>query len=247
MNVWKHIQRSRRQGCVHVTVIDPDRQSPEHAGQTARIAAEAGSDLILVGGSTRMRPLLMAQTLKCIKSACPLPAVLFPCGADAVAPGADAVLFMSLLNSRSPRFLIREQSAAAPALRASGVEVISTGYLVLEPGMTVGRVGEADLVPRDDAEQAVRYALAAELFGMALLYLEAGSGAAAPVPAALIAAVRREVSMLLCVGGGIRTPAQAAAIARAGADLVVTGTLVEQESDKKKALSTLIAALKSSS
>ena len=110
--------------------------------------------------------------------------------------------------------------------------------------MRAGEVGEAGLIRRDDTDEAVRYAMAAENFGMAIVYLEAGSGAPEPVPTRMIAAVRQEISSLLCVGGGIRHPGQAAAVAAAGADIIVTGTIVEGRDDVEAVLVPLINAVK---
>jgi phosphoglycerol geranylgeranyltransferase len=228
-----------------LTLIDPDKQAPADAGRIAALAARAGSDAIMIGGSSQMMRAEVERTVKEIQAAAGLPAILFPSGAQAVAPSADAIFFMSLLNSRSPRYLMREQKNAVPFLKQAGIEMIPMGYLIVEPGMRAGEVGQADLIRRDDPEEAVRYALAAEAFGMAVVYLEAGSGAPEPVPASMVRAVRAAVSILLCVGGGIRRPEQAAAIAAAGADIIVTGTLVEGTADVEGALRPVIAAIKS--
>lgn len=244
MTVLDHIRQIRKKAPVHMTLIDPDKQSARDAGRIAAIAARVGSDAVMVGGSSRISRDDVNRTVEEIKAASGLPTILFPSGAEAVAPAADAIFFMSLLNSRSPQFLIREQKNAAPFLKKAGIEPISMGYLIVEPGMRVGQVGEADLIRRDDPAEAVRYAMAAENFGMAVVYLEAGSGAPQPVPTAMISAVRASISNLLCVGGGIRKPEQAAEIAAAGADIVVTGTLVEEEADIEAALAPIIRAAK---
>jgi len=207
-------------------------------------AARVGTSAIMIGGSTDTPRQEVNRTVEEVKAAVGLPTILFPSGAEAVAPAADAIFFMSLMNSRSPRYLVREQKEAAPFLRKAGIEPIPMGYLVIEPGMRVGEVGEADLIGRDDPDEAVRYAMAAEFFGMAIVYLEAGSGAPEPVPTAMVAAVRHAVSILVCVGGGIRRPEQAAAVANAGADIIVTGTLIEGEEDVGAALAPVIAAAK---
>jgi len=230
-----------------MTLLDPDKQSPEQAGRIARIVADAGTDAVMVGGSSALGREEVNRTVLEIKDATDLPVILFPSDAEAIAPAADAIFFMSLLNSRSPRFLVREQKQAAPFLRQAGIEPIAMGYLVIEPGMRVGEVGQADLIGRDDVDEAVRYAMAAENFGMAVVYLEAGSGAPDPVPTRMVAAVREAVSVLVCVGGGIRSGAQAAEIASAGADLIVTGTLVERETDVRQALERIIAATRGAS
>ena len=116
-------------------------------------------------------------------------------------------------------------------MKAWGLEAIPLAYLIVEPGMRAGEIGHADPIPREDATEAVRYALAAQYMGMQLVYLEAGSGAPEPVPSAMVTAVKRAISIPLIVGGGIRTPEAARAVARAGADIVVTGTVVEATHD----------------
>jgi phosphoglycerol geranylgeranyltransferase len=244
MTVLERIRLSRARARLHMTLIDPDKQAPEAAGRIAQIAAGAGSDAILIGGSSRVTRPEVENTLAQIKSAAALPTILFPSGAEGVAADADAIFYLSLLNSRSPRFLIREAMQAGAFLRRTGIQPISVGYLVIEPGMRAGEVGQADLIRRDDPDEAVRYAMAAENMGMSMLYLEAGSGAPEPVPAEMIVAVRAAISILLCVGGGIRYPEQAKMIAAAGADIIVTGTIVEGQGDVGAALAPLISAVK---
>jgi phosphoglycerol geranylgeranyltransferase len=244
MTILKRLRVIRARTRVHMTLIDPDKQTPAEAGRIAALAARAGSDAIMIGGSSKTARTVVDRTVREIKAAAGLPVILFPSGAQGVAPSADAIFFMSLLNSRSPQFLMREQKNAMPLLKKARIETIPMGYLIVEPGMRAGEVGQADLLRRDDPEEAIRYALAAEAFGMAIIYLEAGSGAPAPVPASMVRAVRTAVSIWLCVGGGIRKPEQAAAIARAGADMIVTGTLVEQTADVEGALRPIVAAIK---
>jgi len=244
MTVLEQLRQVRANRRLHLTLLDPDKQSPQQAGRIARMAAEAGSDAIMVGGSSTLPREEVNRTVVEIKKAVELPVILFPSGAEAVAPAADAIFFMSLLNSRLPRFLMREQKQAAPFLRKAGIEPIPMGYLIIEPGMRVGEVGQADLIGRDDADEAAAYAMAAEDFGMAVVYLEAGSGAPVPVSTRMVAAVRQAVSMLVCVGGGIRSAEQAAKIAAAGADMIVTGTLVERETDVKYALESIINTIR---
>jgi len=244
MRVIEWISQSRARAPLHMTLIDPEKQAAASAGRIAQIAAGAGSDAILIGGSTRITRPAVASTLAHVKSAAALPAILFPSSAEGVAAGADAIFYLSLLNSRSPRFLIREAMRAGAFLRQARIEPISVGYLIVEPGMRAGEVGEADLIRRHDLDEAVRYAMAAENMGMSVLYLEAGSGAPEPVPAAMIAAVRAAVSIWLCVGGGIRYAEQAKAVAGAGADIVVTGTIVEGQGDIGATLAPLISAVK---
>ncbi|HSV42647.1 MAG TPA: phosphoglycerol geranylgeranyltransferase, partial [Methanomassiliicoccales archaeon] len=140
---------------------------------------------------------------------------------------ADAIYFMSMLNSRNLKMVMGEQVAGAPIVRYLGLEPIPMGYVIVAPGMKVGEVGEANLVPREDIKLACAYALAAEYMGMKIVYLEAGSGAPAPVPSEMIAAVKKTITVPLIIGGGIRSPEQAEMVRKAGASIIVTGTIAE--------------------
>jgi len=206
-------------------------------------AAAAGTDAIMIGGSTGVTQDKVDETILAVKEAAKLPVILFPANAANLSPHADALYFMSLLNSRDPRLIIGEQRLAAPIVRSWGLETIPMAYLVIEPGMRAGQVGNADLISRKSPIVAIQYALAAQMLGMKLVYLEAGSGAPEPVPDKLVRAVREAIDIPVAVGGGIRTPEAARAIARAGADIVVTGTIVEVAREGN-ALRGIIAAVK---
>lgn len=212
---------------MHMTLIDPAKQSPEKAAAIAAKAAESGTDAVMVGGSTGVTQENLDATVDAIKKACKLPVIYFPSGANALARRSDAIYFMSMLNSRNVRNVSGEHWRAAPIIRKLGVEPISMGYIVVEPGMKVGEVGEADPVKRTDVPRAVGYAVATEMFGMDLVYLEAGSGAPEPVPSQMISEVKKSIRIPLIVGGGISCPDKAESVVRSGADIVVTGTLVE--------------------
>ncbi len=216
-------------GPVHLTLIDPDKSPGSAAARIARGAVELGSDVILLGGSTGISRDVMGAAAEAVRAAVDVPVVIFPEGPTSLTAKADAVLFMSLLNSRNLDLVIRTHARAAPAVRKMGLEAIPLGYLVIAPGMRVGEVGQVDAVARDDLSGAAGYALAAELLGMRFVYLEAGSGAPAPVPAPMVAAVRSALSIPLIVGGGIRTGADARTLLDAGAQLLVTGTITEEE------------------
>jgi phosphoglycerol geranylgeranyltransferase len=234
--VEDYLYRHLRHGPVHITLIDPDKQDPKVAGQMAKAAADAGSHAIMVGGSTAAGPKAMDRTVKLIKRLSGLPVILFPGGAHGVSAHADAIWFMMLLNSRSRDYLIGEQVKGAPIIDKLGMEAIPMGYIVVEPGGTVGKVGQADLVRHNDLDGAIRYALAAQYLGMRFVYLEAGSGAETPVPPAMIRAVKRAVRVPVIVGGGLRTADSAHDAIEAGADIIVTGTLVEGTIDVQKTL-----------
>jgi len=227
VNVYESILERRKKGPLHMTLLDPDKQAPAEAAALSFEAAAAGTDAIMIGGSTGVTQNKVDATVLAIKEAAKVPVILFPASAANLSPHADALYFMSLLNSRDPRLIIGEQRLAAPVVRAWGLETIPMAYLVIEPGMRAGEVGDAELISRKNPTVAVQYALAAQLLGMKLVYLEAGSGAPEPVPDRLIHAVREAIEIPLVVGGGIRTPGAAKAAIRAGADIVVTGTIVE--------------------
>lgn len=243
MSIAQDIARMRNKKKLHFSLLDPDKQDPKVAGSIAKTAEEAGSSAIMVGGSTLLTQEQVDETVKAIKNQSKLPVILFPSGSKFLSKYADAVFFMSLLNSRNLGFVIREHVRGAPFVKNTGIEPISMGYVIVEPGMTAGKVGEVDLVKKDDIETAVGYALAAQYLGMNFFYLEAGSGAPAPVSNEMISAVKKNIKIPLVIGGGIRDAKTAAEKAKAGADIVVTGTKLEEEKNLKKALSDIIKAI----
>lgn len=217
-----------REGAVHFTLIDPDKTPGVQAGQAAHRAEALGTDVILLGGSTGITSERMGEAARAVHASTSLPVVIFPQGPDSLTKEADALLFMSLLNSRDLRMVVRAQAATSLKVRALGLEPVPMGYLVVAPGMKVGEVGSADCLSREDPQGAAAWALAAEYLGMKLVYLEAGSGAPEPVPAVLVRAVRGVLSVPLIVGGGIRNAEHARALLEAGAQVLVTGTILEE-------------------
>ena len=233
----------------HVTLIDPDKQSPQVASDRACVAVEAGTSMIFVGGSTDTPDEIVHATCVAIQEGLELrafaasqspdgdeirwqvPVVLFPGGSHALSPAADAITFMMLMNSTDRRFLVGEQLRGAPYLDKFGVDALPTGYLVCHPGGKVGEVGSADLLMPDDVDLVKAYSLTAAMYGFKLLYLEAGSGANEQVNPELIKSARTTDGLTIIVGGGIRTPEQAKLAAESGADWVVTGTLTEDATD----------------
>jgi len=244
MKVMDYINDKIKHETLHMGLIDPDEQSPTVAGEVAEILESVGSDAVMVGGSTGIKKEQLDKTVKQIKKATEIPVILFPCGASTISPYADAIYFMSMLNSRDLTKVIGEQVVGAPIIKKIGVEPLPMGYLIVEPGMTVGKVGEADLLPRNDPSITVSYCLAAQYLGMRLIYLEAGSGAPEPVPGKMIESVKENIDVPLIVGGGIRTPEKAAQISNSGADVIVTGTLIEESSDLREKLKGIISAIK---
>lgn len=243
MSIADTIIQYTRTKKLHFALLDPDKQSPEAAGEIAETVTAAGSSAVMVGGSTLLSPQQVDDTVRAIKSHTDLPVILFPSGAKFLSRYADAVFFMSLLNSRNLDYVIREHVKGGMFVKRSGLEPISMGYVIVEPGMTAGRIGEADLIQRDDFDTAVGYALATEFLGMQFFYLEAGSGAPTPIPNEMIQAVKQHASIPLIVGGGIRDPQTAQEKARAGADIIITGTALEKEKNLKKTITAIIAAI----
>ena len=235
-------------GARHITLIDPAKQSAEVAAQRAMVAVECGSSMIFVGGSTdtpddvvhatctaiqeafELRMFAASQDPESEEDAWDIPVVLFPGGAHALSPAADAITFMMLMNSTKRAFLVGEQVRGAPYLDQFGVEALPTGYVVCAPGGRVGEVGGAELIQASDVELVRAYALCAKMFGFSLLYLEAGSGANAPVHPDLITSAASVDDLTLIVGGGLRTAEDVARAVQAGAQWVVTGTVTEDAS-----------------
>jgi phosphoglycerol geranylgeranyltransferase len=243
MTIAQSIVKQTNSRKLHFSLIDPDKQPPKSAGLMAKTAEEAGSSAIMVGGSTLTSQKQVDETVKAIKENSNLPVILFPSGAKFLSKYADAVFFMSLLNSRNLDYVIREHVKGAHFVKNSGIEPISMGYVIVEPGMTAGRIGEVDLVKRNDIDDAVGYGLSAQYLGMNFFYLEAGSGATEAVSDEMIKAVKSNIDIPLIVGGGIRDVETAKRKVIAGADIIVTGTTLEKEKNLKQTLEDIVDAM----
>jgi len=244
MTIAEDIKKMSREKTLHFSLLDPDKQKPNIAGKIATAVEEAGSSAIMVGGSTLVSQKQVDDTVKAIKEQSELPVILFPSGSKFLSKFADAVFFMSLLNSRNLDYVIREHVKGAKFVKQSGIEPISMGYVIVEPGMTAGRVGEVDLIKKEDVENAVGYALASQYLGMDFFYLEAGSGSPYPISNQMIMGVKKSINIPLIVGGGIRDATTAREKAKAGANIVVTGTKLEEEKNLKKVLVDIIKSIK---
>lgn len=244
MEVYESLMDKLREGnYLHFTLIDPGKQTPEEAFELAEFSKESGTDAIMIGGSTSVKKSILDETVIAAKET-ELPVILFPSNVNFLSRYANAVFFLSLLNSRNPRFIIREPAKGAPIIKNElKIEAISVGYIVVKPGMTVGKVGQADLIKEDDISSAVEYALFAQLCGFKFVYLEAGSGSPKTVPNEIIAGVKKELTIPLIVGGGIRDAETAKEIIEAGADIIVTGNIIEGQ--RFSELGEIIAAVKS--
>jgi len=222
------LDRIDAEGAIHMTLLDPERVGPEEAAAIAREAEEAGTAAIMVGGSTLASTEELDGVIKAMKNAgLKVPVILFPNNVSGISRHADAIWFMSLLNSMDPYYLVGAQVLGAPIVKRYGLEAMPMGYIILGEGGAAGVIGRALPLPYDKPELAAAYAMAAECLGMRFVYLEAGSGAKEPVPETVIAAVRKAIEVPLIVGGGLRDGDSVLRAVRAGADIVVTGTAVE--------------------
>ena len=231
MTVEQYMLDKIAKGTMHAALIDPDKQPAEKAGEMAKMMKEAGTDIIFVGGSSGITAENLSATSKAVKEQSGLPVILFGGTPDSLNKELDAVFFMQIVNAADPRFVTFGQVAAAPIIAKLGLESISMGYVIVEPGMTVARVSSAKVIGQDEIEKAVAYAMACKMFGFKFIYFEAGSGADRPIPPAMIKAIKTYVDLPLIIGGGIRTPEAAAAARAAGADIIVTGTFIEKGAD----------------
>ncbi|MCS6916756.1 MAG: geranylgeranylglyceryl/heptaprenylglyceryl phosphate synthase [Chitinophagales bacterium] len=241
-NLYNGLLQARKQGQKKFAVlIDPDKTDPEHLLRVIQVSRQSETDYFLVGGSMLLSQTL-AECVTVIKSLSDIPVILFPGSPLQICDGADALLLLSVISSRNAELLIGQHVTAAPALRASRLEIISTGYLLIDGGThtTVAYVSQSMPIPAGSIETAVCTAMAGELLGLRSLYLEAGSGARMPVSTALVRGVREHTQVPLFVGGGIRTAEQATELCRAGADVIVAGTATEESTET---ISTLAAAV----
>lgn len=214
---------------LHFTLIDPDKAADlSSLEKVAEQLASAGTDAFLIGGSIGVTPEEASNVARILKKQ-GLPVIIFPGNLNCLTPEADAVLFMMLLNTLEPYYLIQAQVAAAPIIAKYKLETLPTGYLVVDQGTSVAHVGRIYPIPREKPEIVAAYAMAAEMLGLKYIYLEAGSGAVEPVPPSFPATVKKYTKLVVIVGGGIRSPETARTLVQAGADVVVTGTIVEKD------------------
>jgi phosphoglycerol geranylgeranyltransferase len=221
------LDRINKDGAVHITLIDPEKTTPDEAVKITKNVKKAGSVAVMVGGSTIMETKIMDEVILALKQI-GLPIIIFPNNLAAISRYADAIWFMSLLNSISPYFIIGAQCLAAPIIKKYNIETIPMAYIIVGEGGAAATVGQALPLSFDHPEIILSYALAAQYLGMRFVYLEAGSGAKKPVPPSIISLIKKNVSLPLIIGGGINAPEAAFDAVKAGADIIVTGTLVEK-------------------
>ena len=226
-----HLLRAiKEDGVAHLTLFDPEKLTPLSAKRIASKVKEFGTAAAMVGGSTSTSVYELDAIVRAIKTS-GLKVILFPNDVAGLSRDADAVFFMSLLNSINPYYLSGAQALGAPLVKKYGLEPIPLAYLIVgENAGAAGFVGNANPIPYGKPELAALYALAAEYLGMRFVYLEAGSGAKQTVSTEMVATVRKASRMHIVAGGGIRSPATANALVQAGADVIVTGTIAEKAS-----------------
>ena len=229
--IYKELQLLKAEKKSGFAVLaDPDKISPADMSHLARLCNDARVDYLLMGGS-----LLMAHQMElCIqrfKTESDIPVILFPGSPAQVTPYADALLYLSLVSGRNAELLIGQHVASAPQVKASGLEVISTGYMVIDGGIqtTVSYMSHAQPIPADKPEIALCTAWAAELQGKHIIYMDAGSGARRPVSEEMISKVSSHTDIPLLVGGGILTAEKVYANCIAGANLIVVGNAIERD------------------
>jgi len=217
---------------LYFILIDPDKAN-SNLTKLIRTATDCGVDGFFIGSSV----LLSEKFEKCVKSVkqnTDRPVIIFPGSIYQISKFADAILFLSVLTSTNTEYIVGQQTLAAPIILNYGIEPISTAYLLIESGKTTSAVfiSQSKPIPRDKPDIALAYALTAQFLGMKLIYFEAGSGADNSVPAEIIKYVKNFVKIPLVIGGGIRTPETAFEKSEAGADIIVTGNILEDTSEK---------------
>ncbi|MCK5821695.1 MAG: geranylgeranylglyceryl/heptaprenylglyceryl phosphate synthase [Bacteroidales bacterium] len=209
-------------------LIDPDKSDQEYLEKCVSLAVKAQAKFILVGGSLVFNHL--GPVFQQLRQMTDLPLVLFPGSALQVSSEADSILFLSLISGRNPEYLIGNHVIAAPFVKKHKLEVIPTGYMLINGGQTttVEYISQTMPIPDNKPDLAVATALAGEMLGHKLIYMDAGSGALRPIPKQIISAVSNAISVPLIVGGGIRSAAEALLAYEAGADIIVVGNRVEE-------------------
>ncbi len=211
-------------------LIDPDKVRLGNLDRIIKSSIDAGVHYFLIGGSLIVNDML-DHCLDILRKATNIPLILFPGNSFQLSDKADAILFLSLISGRNPDLLIGHHVISAPFLKSSSLEVISTGYMLIDGGVdtTVSYISNTKPIPADKSDIAMCTAIAGELLGLKMIYLEAGSGAIHPVREEMIERVAQAVDVPLWVGGGIRTPEKALANLNAGADIIVIGNAVEKD------------------
>ncbi|MBN8789138.1 MAG: geranylgeranylglyceryl/heptaprenylglyceryl phosphate synthase [Terrimonas sp.] len=229
--IYQSITEKKKAGKKSFAVlIDPDKVDDAKISELAELTALAEVDYLLVGGSLVISNHLDEVVMQ-IKQQSNIPVILFPGTSSQITPHADALLYLSLISGRNPELLIGQHVISAPAVRKSGLEIISTGYMVIDGGAptTVSYISNATPIPSNKNEIAMCTAMAGEMLGMKLIYMDAGSGAQKSITESMISKVAGVIDVPLVTGGGIADPEKAYRNCKAGADLIVVGNAIEKD------------------
>jgi putative glycerol-1-phosphate prenyltransferase len=229
--IYTDLLKARQLGKKKLAVlIDPDKMRLGKLDQIIDLSIRCRVDYFFIGGSLLVNSQL-DQCLQTIRELCQIPMILFPGNSYQLSNKADAILFLSLVSGRNPDLLIGQHVIAAPYLKLSALEVLPTGYMLIDGGVgtTVLYMSNTSPIPSDKSDIAVCTAMAAEMLGLKLLFMDAGSGASRPVPAEMIESVRGAVSIPIIVGGGIKSADKVQENLKAGADLIVIGNAFEHD------------------
>jgi len=241
-SIYHSLTERKRQGKKSFAVlIDPDKVNDQKVEQLIGLAMEAHVDYFLVGGSLVVSNYL-DECVRLIKSQCPIPVILFPGSPSQVCKFADALLYLSLITGRNADLLIGQHVISAPVVRQSGLEIMPTGYMVIDGGAptTVSYISNAAPLPSDKNEIAICTAMAGEMLGMKLIYMDAGSGARRAISESMIAGVSASIQVPLIVGGGIIEPEKAYLNCKAGADVIVVGNAIEKDASLIKEMAAAV-------
>ena len=240
--LYQHFVKNKQQGQKSLAVlIDPDKVDSFKIDQLVSLAVEAKVDYLFVGGSLVISSNL-DDCIQQIKSICDIPVVLFPGSPAQVSKYADALLYLSLVSGRNPELLIGQHVVSAPFVKKSGLEIMPTAYMLIDGGAptTVSYISNATPIPSDKNEIALCTAMASEMLGMKLIYMDAGSGAKRPITESMIQMVSANIEAPLIVGGGISDPEKAYLNCKAGADVIVVGNSIEKNSGLIKEMATAV-------
>jgi putative glycerol-1-phosphate prenyltransferase len=242
--IFSRLHEIRESGRKALAVlIDPDKTDEHKLNALYQNCAAGAVDLILVGGSLMVTD-RQKSTIGAIRAHCNSPLVLFPGNSMYIDGDADAILFLSLISGRNPEYLIGQHVVAAPLIRSAGIEPLPTGYILVghDRNTTVAYMSNTQPIPPEKADIAASTAMAGEMLGLKIIYLDAGSGASQPVPVQMIRRVRASVASFLIVGGGIDTPEKAYHAFSAGADMIVIGNGAENSTGLVPGVARVVAA-----
>jgi len=229
--VYEKILKSTQSGKKQFAIlVDPDKLEVQQAGELAHLASECGADMLFVGGSLLTNGNLHS-CLEAMKKHSNLPVVLFPGNTLQIDGMADAILFLSLISGRNADLLIGKHVISAPLIHEKKLEAIPTGYMLIESGNSTAVLYMSNSlpIPADKVDIAASTALAGEMLGLRMIFMDAGSGAQNPVSEKMIRAVKEKITVPLITGGGIRTPEKALLNCKAGADVIVIGNSIEKD------------------